>query len=68
MCCAVLIYIRLMFGTDHPFFPPPLERDGGEWLSVTSNSAAVRSALGNDIKTIGNIMGDNAVRVLCLDK
>ncbi|CAK3858361.1 2-amino-3-carboxymuconate-6-semialdehyde decarboxylase [Lecanosticta acicola] len=56
---------RLMFGTDHPFFPP---LDGEEkWLSVTSNASAVRSALGEDTKTAEGIMGGNAVRVLRLD-
>lgn len=54
-----------MFGTDHPFFPP-LEDEDEQWLSVTSNMAAIRSALGND-KAAKDISGDNAVRILHLD-
>lgn len=56
---------RLLFGTDHPFFPP-LDGDDDEWLSVTLNSKAVRSALGDDAKTAEDIMGGNAVRILRL--
>ncbi|KAK4554408.1 hypothetical protein LTR86_008616 [Recurvomyces mirabilis] len=56
---------RLMFGTDHPFFPP-LEEGEDEWLSVKSNSAAVHSALSGDSKMASAVMGDNAVRVLRL--
>lgn len=53
---------RVLFGTDHPFFPPldPSER---EWLSVTSNMKAVMSALGSDEQAV-NILGGNAMRVL----
>ncbi|KAK4546341.1 hypothetical protein LTR36_002018 [Oleoguttula mirabilis] len=56
---------RLMFGTDHPFFPP-LEEDEGEWLSVKLNSQAVRSTFGDDPKNAAAIMGGNAMRVLRL--
>lgn len=52
-------------GTDHPFFPP-LEGDGKVWESVTLNSSAVKSALGEDQETTDAIMGGNAVRVLRL--
>lgn len=57
---------RLMFGTDHPFFPP-LEGEGQEWLSVTSNNNAVRAAMGSDVQGVKDIMGGNAVRILHLD-
>lgn len=55
---------RVMFGTDHPFFPP---LDGEEkWLSVTSNVRAVEGAFGKDEKVVKGVMGGNAVRVLRL--
>lgn len=54
---------RLMFGTDHPFFPPLGDGDN-EWLSVKLNSQAVQSAV--DAKTAEAVMGGNAVRILRL--
>ena len=59
---------RLMFGTDHPFFPPVGEgEDGdGEWESVRLNVEAVRKALGEGTVEAGMVMGGNAVRVLRL--
>ncbi|EME48159.1 hypothetical protein DOTSEDRAFT_147413 [Dothistroma septosporum NZE10] len=57
---------RLMFGTDHPFFPP-LEGGGKEWLSVTSNDRAVKEAMSGDTQGAKDIMGGNAVRILRLD-
>lgn len=56
---------RLMFGTDHPFFPP-LEDEDNEWLSVKTNSAAVNGVFGSDEKSRDDVMGANAVRVLRL--
>lgn len=58
---------RLMFGTDHPFFPP-LEEEDGEWLSVTSNLKAVRDAMGEKKEAVDGILGGNAVRVLRLEE
>lgn len=57
---------RLLFGTDHPFFPP-LDGDDEQWASVTSNVKAVQTALGDDAKTAQNILGGNATRILRLD-
>lgn len=58
---------RLMFGTDHPFFPP-LENDGqGVWESTASNAAAVTEALGEGTPESAGVMGGNAIRVLRLD-
>ncbi|KAL1304391.1 hypothetical protein AAFC00_003391 [Neodothiora populina] len=57
---------RLLFGTDHPFFPP-LDEGETEWLSVKSNSNAVKSVFQGDQKTADAIMGGNAVRILRLD-
>lgn len=56
---------RIMFGTDHPFFPP-LDGEEKEWLSVTSNMSAIKSALGSEIATADQIIGGNAVRILRL--
>jgi aminocarboxymuconate-semialdehyde decarboxylase len=54
---------RVMFGTDHPFFPP---LDGEEvWASVTSNKDAIERALDEDDKR--KVMGGNAVMVLRLE-
>lgn len=54
-----------MFGTDHPFFPP-LGEGEDQWLSVTSNMSAIKSALSGDEKVEQDILGGNAVRVLRL--
>ncbi|KAK4976569.1 hypothetical protein LTR66_002826 [Elasticomyces elasticus] len=56
---------RVMFGTDHPFFPP-LDTGETEWLSVRLNTRAVQTALGDDQKTVEDVMGGNAVRILKL--
>jgi len=51
---------KVMFGTDHPFFPP-LEEGKEEWESVQTNKAAIR--WGQDRL----IMGDNAMKLLGLE-
>lgn len=58
---------RLMFGTDHPFFPPLTSDEQGEWESVGLNAAAVREALGEGTDETAAVMGGNAVRVLRLE-
>ncbi|KAL8409003.1 hypothetical protein RB594_007449 [Gaeumannomyces avenae] len=58
---------RLMFGTDHPFFPPLTSDEDGEWESVGLNSEAVRRALGDGSQGAVGIMGENAIKVLGLD-
>lgn len=57
---------RLMFGTDHPFFPPLGTNEDGEWESVGLNSEAVNKALGEGSDEAKGVMGGNAVRVLRL--
>ncbi|KAI0408608.1 uracil-5-carboxylate decarboxylase [Xylaria palmicola] len=57
---------RLMFGTDHPFFPPPGGDEQGEWESMTWNREAVSKALGADSEDARAVMGGNAVRALNL--
>jgi predicted TIM-barrel fold metal-dependent hydrolase len=56
---------RVIFGTDHPFFPPLGERSG-KWPSVDTNYAAIREALGEDGAAANDILGRNAVRILGL--
>ena len=53
---------RVMFGTDHPFFPP-LKETHGKWLSVESNREAIGDAEDNAVDLV---LGRNAVRVLGL--
>ncbi|KAL8767860.1 MAG: hypothetical protein Q9209_005752 [Squamulea sp. 1 TL-2023] len=52
---------KVMFGTDHPFFPP-LEEGAEEWASVRTNMEAVAGCEGTDM-----IMGANAVELLGLE-
>lgn len=56
---------RVMFGTDHPFFPP-LGEEGGKWLSVETNYEAIKAALGSGSEEAKGALGGNAVRVLNL--
>jgi predicted TIM-barrel fold metal-dependent hydrolase len=57
---------RLLFGTDHPFFPP-LEASQ-KWPSLESNLAAIRGMAGGDSKPVhqANILGLNALRLFDL--
>lgn len=57
---------RLMFGTDHPFFPPLNSDEQGEWESMTWNSNAVKAALGDGSEGAKAIMGTNAIQALRL--
>ncbi|KAK7753448.1 hypothetical protein SLS62_004523 [Diatrype stigma] len=59
---------RLMFGTDHPFFPPLTSDEQGEWESMTWNSEAVKKALGDGSDGAKAVLGNNAVEVLRLYK
>jgi aminocarboxymuconate-semialdehyde decarboxylase len=56
---------RIMFGTDHPFFPP-LGEEGGKWASVETNYRAIKGALGSGSEGANAALGGNAVRVLNL--
>lgn len=56
---------RVMFGTDHPFFPP-LEEEGGKWASVETNYEAIKRALGSGSEDAKDALGGNAVKVLDL--
>lgn len=57
---------RLMFGTDHPFFPPLDEREK-EWLSVTTNYNAIEENFGGDKEAVAAVLGGNAARILNLE-
>ncbi|KAF2851653.1 hypothetical protein T440DRAFT_498195 [Plenodomus tracheiphilus IPT5] len=57
---------RLMFGTDHPFFPP-LEEDAKEWHSVNANYGAISKTFAGDDKKAQDVLGGNAIRILRLD-
>ncbi|KAK7970366.1 2-amino-3-carboxymuconate-6-semialdehyde decarboxylase [Apiospora saccharicola] len=57
---------RLMFGTDHPFFPPLTSDEQGEWESMTWNKAAVEKALGEGSQGTLAVMAGNAIEVLRL--
>ena len=59
---------RLMFGTDHPFFPPLTTEEQGEWESVSLNVAAVTKACGQKTESAKGVLGNNAVRILGLDR
>ncbi|KAI8088677.1 uncharacterized protein BX664DRAFT_331098 [Halteromyces radiatus] len=61
---------HVMFGTDHPFFPPLDTQDTNmkkdkRWLSVDSNLDALDQA-GLDKETKNGILGANAIRLLNL--
>ena len=61
---------RVLWGTDHPFFPPVGEEEndeGGEWLSVKTNIDAVRSAFGDDREGAERVLGSNAIKLLWLE-
>lgn len=59
---------RLMFGTDHPFFPPLETDEQGEWESVSLNADAVTKAVGEGSGEAAAIMGGNAISILRLDQ
>lgn len=57
---------RVMFGTDHPFFPP-LGEEGERWASVQGNYDAIKGAMGDESQGAGLALGGNALRVLNLE-
>ena len=60
---------RLLFGTDHPFFPPLRQRMDGMWASVKTNVAGVQEVYGEkEQETMSKILGGNAIRILKLDQ
>ncbi len=57
---------RVVFGTDHPFFPP-LGEESDTWPSVSTNYAAIRGAFEKNGDVVEGILGGNAVKILHLD-
>ncbi|KAJ5456743.1 hypothetical protein N7530_012017 [Penicillium desertorum] len=57
---------RLMFGTDHPFFPP-LNEDEKEWISVTTNYKAIDATFEGEKEAVAAVLGGNAARILKLE-
>ncbi len=60
-------YRRMLFGTDHPFFPP-LEGSSGkqQWQSVVDNLQAIDSVKGWGEEEKEAVMGVNAVELFSL--
>lgn len=54
---------RVLFGTDHPFFPP-LNAESEAWPSVTTNYAAIAESVGENTDEATAILGGNALRIL----
>lgn len=57
---------RVLFGTDHPFFPP-LDSKEETWPSVTTNYAAVSEGFGPESKAAQAILGENAKKLFGLE-
>jgi predicted TIM-barrel fold metal-dependent hydrolase len=55
---------RILFGTDHPFFPPLKGTD--KWKSVTENLAAINGVAGWGENEREAVCGGNALRVFNL--
>ncbi|KKK17745.1 hypothetical protein ARAM_001339 [Aspergillus rambellii] len=56
---------RLLFGTDHPFFPP-LSEEEKDWPSVTTNYKAIHAAFDTEAEAVADVLGRNAARILNL--
>ncbi|TAQ87424.1 hypothetical protein B7494_g4255 [Chlorociboria aeruginascens] len=54
---------RVMFGTDHPFFPP-LGDEGGTWMSVQTNYEAIEGALGKGSEEAEGALDSVAILML----
>lgn len=58
---------RVLWGTDHPFFPPlGAGSADDQWLSVKTNIDAVKEAFGNDTQGADGVLGMNAINLLDL--
>jgi aminocarboxymuconate-semialdehyde decarboxylase len=62
---------RVLFGTDHPFFPPPLsdndeQKECKKWPSVGSNLIAAAKLEDHVPGAVAAILGENAVKLLKL--
>lgn len=55
---------RMLFGTDHPFFPPLAEQE--KWTSVTENLKAIEEVQGWSEEDKEGVRGSNAVKLFDL--
>ena len=53
---------RVMFGSDHPFFPP-LQPGAQVWKSVQTNIEAIQAAFPDDEEAVTDVLGGNAARL-----
>lgn len=59
---------RVLWGTDHPFFPPIGKEEGSEeWVSVTMNVRAVEEAFRGNDQAVKGVLGQNAIDLLGLN-
>ena len=56
---------RMLFGTDHPFFPPLNEEE--KWMSVVENLEAIEGVRGWSNEDKDRVRGENAVNLFGLD-
>lgn len=56
---------RVLFGTDHPFFPP-LDEGATEWVSVQTNVNAIERALNGNETAVRAVLGRNSIELLQL--
>lgn len=57
---------RMVFGTDHPFFPPLSSTE--QWKSVVENLQAIQEVQGWSEADKDGVRGDNAVRLFNVDQ
>ncbi|KAI9795702.1 MAG: hypothetical protein M1833_006871 [Piccolia ochrophora] len=57
---------RVMFGTDHPFFPPLNNKAASTWMSASKNNHAIDELFGDNSEIAHGILGTNAARVLSI--
>jgi aminocarboxymuconate-semialdehyde decarboxylase len=55
---------RILFGTDHPFFPPPGETE--KWRSVVENLEAIEEVEGWSEEVKARVRGGNALTLFRL--
>lgn len=63
-CPAQVGTERIMFGTDHPFFPPLKAAD--KWMSVVENLDAIESIPSWTGEQKDDVCGNNAINLLGL--
>ena len=56
---------RMLFGTDHPFFPPLAASD--KWKSVTENLDAIDNVQGWSQDDKDGVRGENALSLFMLE-